>query len=148
MKFKSETEMLSKVSKHEAEMLYAYNQVYDKYKEEFVKYQCLLNIEMKWYNCYSIKSKLVDYRIPLKIGYICHIDFVVQQNGEDIKLECEDGEVAYYELGNSINVTAIDWWLGKRVRFFSTAEDFEEEVLEFLEMLRTHKLYSGKVFGK
>ncbi len=147
MRFKCTEEILSKVCKHEERMLFEYNRIAEKYKEAFDKYQCALKIEMRWYNCMSIKYKSYNYRIPLTNGYICCIDFSVQKNGEDVKLESEDGEVDYYSLGDSTNISEITWLLVCRRISLSTDTDyFEEELIDYLETLERYYAQGCRLF--
>lgn len=139
MKFKCTPEQINKIREHEERVLFKYKQIADRCKEKFIKYQCSIKLEMKWYNCMSIKQKVFDYRIPLKNGYVCFIDFSVQQNGKDIKLKSNDGEVDYYLLGDSSNITEITWLLVcKKINLFSDTEDFEKELHYYLEMLENY----------
>lgn len=95
-------------------MLFEYNRVAEKYKEAFVNYECSLKIELKWDNYLSIKRKMYDYRLPLQIGYRRFIDFMVQKDGEELKLISDDGEADYYSYGESVNVTWIHWLWGEK----------------------------------
>lgn len=139
MRFKCTTEMTSRIIEHEEKMLFEYNCMVEKYKEAFAKYQCLIRFRMEWYNCLTIKQRPVDYRIPLKNGYVCFIGFSVQKNGEDIKLKSDDGEVDYYVLSDSLHITEINWMLVyKKINLFSDMKDFEEELNYFLQMLEMY----------
>lgn len=139
MILKCTTEEISEVIKHEEKMLYEYKCTADKYKEEFMKYQCMLRLKMEWYNCISIKQRVSDHRIPLESGYVCYINFSVQRNGKDVKLKSNDGEADYYILSDSLHITEINWRLSRnKIVLYSDIEDFEEELDYFMQMLITH----------
>lgn len=131
--------MLTEISKHEEKMLSEYNHMAGKYKEAFAKYRCSLRLNMRWYNCLTIRQKVTDYRLPLKNGYICFIDFGVQKDGIDIKLKSDDGEVDYYMLSDSLHITEINWFIFcKKINLFSDLEDFEKELVYYLQMLERY----------
>lgn len=139
MKFKCSSEITSKIIKHEEYMRFKYNELAEKYKDAFAEYHCSLKLEMRWYNCMSIKQKVYNQRIPFKNGYICFIDFSVQQNGEDFKLISNDGEADYYLLADSTNITDITWLLVcRRMNLISDTEFFEEELHYYLETLEEY----------
>lgn len=145
MRFKWMPELVSKITKHEEHMLFEYNRVAEKYKEAFAKYECSLKIELKWDNYLSIKRKRYDYRLPLQIGYRCFIDYMVQKDGEELKLISDDGEADYYSYGESVNITWIHWLWGVRKIFLSTdnMDVFEEDLREYLEEIQEY--YTKKV---
>lgn len=134
-------EVISKIVNHEEITLFELNQIANKYRSTFEKYGCELSLEMKWYNCWSIKQKVEDYRIPIKNGYVCFVNLAAKKNGDYVKIKSADGEADYYLLLDSLEVTRLDTNLFfTKNQFITDWEYFEGKLLEFLELLEKQKM--------
>lgn len=139
MKFRKPPALLSKVVKHEEQMMLKFNEIAKKYEEVFSEYGCSLKMQMQWDNCLSIRQSVVNYRILLKNGYICSIYFYIEKDGKKLRLQSDDGEADWYELSNTSDITWITWILGWKIQLFTDAEDFEEELTYFGELLEEYR---------
>ena len=136
MKYKIINEKKEEIITHEMEVLQEFSQIKEKYVKEFNKYQCSIYMKMKWLDRPGYKQ-IYDNRHQLKYGYYCFIDFIIQKDGKEVNLEDDEGE-GYYPLSREYPVSRISWFLRTEIDLINMKEEFEEDLVEFSEMLQIY----------
>jgi len=113
MKFKYSKAKEEIIKCHENKMLERYHELIQKYASLIKSYNCEISLGLYWLNSntkeYS-ESKIPinqDSRIKIQNGYVCYVFCSVIRDGEIVKIESDDGEVDYYLLSETWQVTSV-----------------------------------------
>lgn len=123
------------IIKHEEIMLKKYSNIILGYKSKFEPYNCSLKVGCGWMNL--LKKEHLTNRLPFKNGYECYVYCRVERNGEVIRYEDKEGEVDYYDLSLSWNISLISrFFFHLNVFLYTDTADVIEEMERLLKIAK------------
>ncbi len=112
---------------HEEHMLSIYKKKIQEYAGSFEERGYALKVSLMW-KVYP-KDKILFQRADFQNGYQCYVYCVVEKNGKEVCVKSVDGEVAYYALSTTWNISSIfRRFLKLRVWLYSDVDDVDVEL--------------------
>lgn len=138
MTFKYETDKDILIKTYEEDMLKKYEEYINKYSKSFLTYGCNIIIGLYWDD---IAQNHYYNRIPISEGYSCYAYCEIQRLGKTVKIQSHDGEVDFYLLSATWQISSVDKRFGKRVAtLYPENDQVENDLNDFIFMLDNNSL--------
>ena len=120
---------------HENNMLALYIKKVKRYMPLFEKSGYSLKVGLMWK--YFPKETVILQRETFKNGYQCYVYCEVQKDGEEVCVDCVDGEADYYSLSTAWMISSIFRKFFKLdVELYENTDDADVDLNDFLTQLK------------